>query len=508
MKQSKKTSKHKYILLAILTFAVFLRSMFFIGFGLGDDAYYASTSKSFMESGYKNIYLEFGSNYRISLWVPISFFFKIFGISNVSFVLFPFLASLGLVVVSYLIGKELANEKVGLMAAFFIAINPFDAVFASTMTIDIATDFLLALSLLLFIKGNKNTKNMFIVYYLLAILFLVWTYFIKLPSLFMVSAFVLITLIEIKNIKRHLIFYTILSICFLMLLTADYIISGDFLHYLHQELKYAPRPGLYSSMKNMYFNWMFTGDLSYGILLFGYFFYFEVFGLIYCTIKKLDKVYPLIIWFLVMFFFLNFMPMKVNPYMVPPRFFRYTHAFFVPAIILFAISLDSVWNFVIGKSRKHMPLIKLSFFVVLFAITISSLYYGIKLSNMYKDAFSDTEEAAFFLAGLEPKPIYSDNIMLDRFNFYTGYERTWQVNFNLGLFSFQQDIIEKRNYEPLREISDAYVITGGARAPDIGPYYILSSNYFNKTENWELIKVIERDLTEYRAEYLKIYYVK
>jgi len=40
-----------YFLLAVILLALAIRIVFFVGFGLGDDAYYAYTSKNFMENG-------------------------------------------------------------------------------------------------------------------------------------------------------------------------------------------------------------------------------------------------------------------------------------------------------------------------------------------------------------------------------------------------------------------------------------------------------------------------
>jgi 4-amino-4-deoxy-L-arabinose transferase-like glycosyltransferase len=507
MKYFKKLLKGRYILLIILIFAIFLRIVFFCGFGLGDDPYYGITSKLFMESGYKNINLEFGSNYRFGLWIPISFFFRILGVNKVSFVLFPFISSLGLIVVGYFIGKEIGNEKIGLMAAFLLAICPFDATFASTMTIDIPADFLLSLSFLLFIKGNKPREKNFFVYYLIASICLIWAYFIKLPSMFIVFVFALISLIEIKNFRRQLVFYLVLSLLILTSFTIDYTLTGDFLHYFHQEMKYAPKAGLYDSLKSWYFNWMFSRDMSFNILLFGYIFYLGAFGLLYSLVKNIKRTYPLVIWMITIFFFLNFLPMSINPYSVPPRFFRYAHALLLPVVMLFAISMDSIWRFSITKFKKSTNTVLTIFAILFIFITYTSLEEGFKLARLYQDAFSDSEEATFYIAKLGPKPIYSDNGFLDKFNFYTGYEKSYQLMWSLDGIWFQKDIVESKNYQPLKNISDAYIVSDGARAPDCSPYSILNLDSFDKPNNWALLKTIERKLTDYRAKNLKIYYI-
>lgn len=492
-----------FALCLILIFAIFIRLLFFVGFGLGDDSYYASMSKTFMERGFNSLYLEFGSNYRIGLWVPISFFFKILGISNISFVLFSFLTSIGLIIIVYLIGKELFNGKVGLIAAFFITIVPFDSVFASSMTIDIPSGFLLALSFLLFIKGNKSSRFNSIVYYSAASLCLIWSYFIKIPSVFMVFVFPLISLINFKKIKKHFIFYIILSGLFLTSFIIDYSISRDPLHYLHQELKYGPKPSQFKYIWDWYPKWMFTREMSFNILLFGYFFYVSVFAIVYCLVKRIKESHYLLIWFFTIFVLLEFLPMGINPYMVAPRFFRYTYAFFVPATLISAMALYSIWK---SSVRKHPALIKILFALFFFILTYTSLIEGSKLANIYKDSFSDSREAAIFISKLEPKAIYADNSMLDRFNFYTVYERTNQTFLSFSI-DFQKEIVEGKNYSALYKISDGYAVLGGARSPDISPIFVLNSNQFEVPKNWILIKEIEREKEFYRAENLKIYQI-
>jgi len=503
----KTKNKEAFFLVIILVFAAITRTMFFVGFGLGDDSYYASTSKLFMENGFKQLSLEFGSNYRIGLWIPISLSFKLFGINEVSFVLFSLLSSLGLIVVSYLIGKELFNEKVGLIAAFIISIAPFDSVFASTMTIDIPTNFLLAVSFLCFIKGIKSSKKKSITYYLLSNLCIIWAYFIKFPSVSMIFVFILISLMNFKKIKRHLIFYIILSCLFLTSFLIDYLLSGDPLHYFHQEMKYGPKPSPFASIGSWYFKWMFTREMSFGILMFGYLFYVSVFSIAYCIIKKMKTSYYLLIWFFTIFACLEFLPMGLNPYMVAPRFFRYTHATFVPAVLISAMVLYSIWNSAVARFKKSSILIKALFSIFFVLLAYTSLLEANKLANLYKDSFSDSKQAAMFLSILQPKAIYTDNSMLDRFNFNTKYERVNQTfpSFNIG---FQKNVIEEKNYSVLSNISDAYIVFGGSRAPDINPILVLNAKNFQVPSSWIMLKEIKKEVEIYRAESLKIYFIK
>ncbi len=70
--------------------------------------------------------------------------------TQLSFVLFILMTSLGQIIVLFLIGKTLVNLRTRLTAAFLGTISPFDVVFASTMTIDIPAVFAMSLSFYFF----------------------------------------------------------------------------------------------------------------------------------------------------------------------------------------------------------------------------------------------------------------------------------------------------------------------------------------------------------------------
>src|SRR5690242_13871227 len=82
--------------------ALGLRLFFFVGFGLGDDPIYGYASYYLLNIGYPT--LQLGPNYRYGVHVPIALGFKLLGVNQLSFVLFPLLASLGQIIVLFLIG--------------------------------------------------------------------------------------------------------------------------------------------------------------------------------------------------------------------------------------------------------------------------------------------------------------------------------------------------------------------------------------------------------------------
>ena len=91
--------------------------------------------------------------------IPIGIFYYLFGsgvyqssaYDSISFVLTVFL--------TYLIGKELYNWKVGTLSAFFMAIFPLAAIHAVTMSDNIPLMFFATFAIFAFIKGIKTKKE-------------------------------------------------------------------------------------------------------------------------------------------------------------------------------------------------------------------------------------------------------------------------------------------------------------------------------------------------------------
>lgn len=502
-KRDYKSINYLVILLLILVLALIIRLKFFVGFGLGDDPYYAYISKNFLERGFSGLN-PIGSNFRIGIWIPVSISYKLFGINDFSYVLFPLLCSLGSVITLYFIGKELFNQRVGAISAFLLAINPFDAVFASTMTIDIPVAFLSALSLLFFIKGDKTKNNKFFLYYFLSAFFLVFAYTIKIPAMFMIFVFITISLIKLKSYKKHFFFYLFVSIFVLTSFYIDYIISCNveckFFERLPQQLKASPSPLPFKYLWSVYPKWMFGRELSFGILLFGYQFYLAVPAFFYCITRNFNKSYYIILWFIVLFILLEFFPLELSPLKIAPRFFRYTYTFLLPSILMSSIILSDLWNF----HSKYLKFVLSIFFIIFVCLSLNE---GYTLANIYQDTYQDSKEAAMFLAKLPEKDIYSDYIQLNRFNFYTNYQRMHQVKWSLDGIEFQRGIIEAKNYQLLKNISNAYVVVGGARGPDYGLYSIFNLGDFQPPENWRLIWELDKPINKYRLETLKIFEV-
>lgn len=500
LKLLKQSVSDRYFLIMTIVFviAIIVRSYFFIGFGRGDDPLYVGVTRLVMDGGLRGLNLNVGFHYRIGVYLPMSLFFTLFGINDISFALLPLLASLGSIIVIYFIGKELFGKETGVIAAILMTFCPFDAVFASTMVIDIIASFFAALSFLLFLKGHNEKSWRYILYFIFASIVMFYNYFVKIPSVLMLCCLAIITLINIRAFKRHLVFYGSFIILLLSWTYADYHITGKFLNQWHTELTQSGRAmGPYWWVWLEYLKWMFY-RMPDGSLPFGYFYHATILALLYIGVRRLKYSYPIIIWALIIFSLMEFIPKQWKlPYEPSPRDPRYIHTFLIPSALILAAGFYELMKF-----KKTVFIAVLVPFLTSFIIEACILY------KTWVDPFSDMNEASRFLVSLNPKKtIYSDHWFHTRFNFDSKYKKGHLIPWTLNGKHFQWDIIEKKNFNELWKIRRGYVVAGGSRGIYVGMFSILNLNGNEPPQNWKLIKEIPKELTSYRTETLKIYEV-
>jgi len=152
------TSKTISLFLIIFAIGLLLRIFSFQGCIGSDDLHYAELAHK-MATGTFTVKNDFDiSRMRIGLVAPVALAFKFMGISEWAMVIYPFLASLAGIILAFWSGRMFFNDRVGLIAALFMAILPFDARFASTLNTDIPSSLMSTASILLLCAGSRNAS--------------------------------------------------------------------------------------------------------------------------------------------------------------------------------------------------------------------------------------------------------------------------------------------------------------------------------------------------------------
>src|SRR3989338_3594766 len=149
--------KRKIILAIILLLALIIRLIFFQGTDASDSLkntrYAYDISKGVFPTD------ESQGNFRIGLFIPVSILYIVFGVNELSSAAFPLAASLFGIVLIFLFGKLLFNEKIGLVAAFLLSIFPLDVLYATRLMSDLPSGVFSALSIYFFLKAEKTDKK-------------------------------------------------------------------------------------------------------------------------------------------------------------------------------------------------------------------------------------------------------------------------------------------------------------------------------------------------------------
>lgn len=162
------------ILIAILFFAFLIRLKYYVGVSRFDSFFYAQLSYFISQLDFHSFFFE-NSNFfaigRLLLYLPTAFLYRFIGVRDLTSVAFILFASLLNVVVVYFLGKKLLNRKVGLVAAFLMAIFPLDVYHATQYLPDGLLPVFLSLAALAFLyaEDGGEIKKRITLYYLVGI---------------------------------------------------------------------------------------------------------------------------------------------------------------------------------------------------------------------------------------------------------------------------------------------------------------------------------------------------
>lgn len=179
------------ILLVLLGYAVALRLINYTGVLDWDVIEYTDQVRSILNGDFEVVFTLRSSDFRLGLILPLSLLYAVFGPSEAVTVVYPLFASLLGILAIYGIGRLLANERAGLIAALFWASLPL-GVFLSTLfgPDGILASFVNVAVYFLLLASRFRSTRMWIAY-ALAGLFVLVAIFVK-PSAVIILPFFVI----------------------------------------------------------------------------------------------------------------------------------------------------------------------------------------------------------------------------------------------------------------------------------------------------------------------------
>ena len=477
-------------LAAILIVAVVLKCSFFTGFALGDDAYYANVIDQFAQTGKWRV--DFVSDLRLSFYLPVALCFKLFGVNNIAYGLTPLIFSTLNILAIYFLARLLFDKSTGLLAALLLTFSPFDILYGTTMTIDIFVGLGSVLALYFFLRSVEPENKRWPLHLVASNLLFVYLYFVKMPALMFTVVIGLVALAHLRMIKR-LLLYGLLFFAFIFLITwIEKIVYGEWLIHFSSGVHYHKDSAPDYSRLWDYGHWFFRPYVD-GYHIFGIYFFLFIPAIILGLFKDRLSSYYMIAWLVGYFLLLNFFPVRIDPYVPIPRWFRYAYVLVPPGVILLAQLVR--WLIQIKWTRPIG-------ITLLLAVIGMSTHQVVRQDSERRDSLRDANAAIAFFdelpASSKKLPIYCDNLFKNYYFFHNRHDPQ-----QIATYAFNEKVVweipYRERFAAAVEMPEGYLLTGGARSWWIVPMQLINRYGAPIPDEWELVKTI--DLTTTRPEW-------
>lgn len=153
-----------------------IRLINFVGPVRGDDFRYLSLA---FDAQHGQVISTWSAADRVGIYMPISWLFRVFGVSEITSVAFPLFFSLLTVVLIYFIGKQLRDSETGLAAALIWAVFPLDVINSTQVLPDSILATYSAGAILLLLLGLSRPGLQRAVYWLGSIFVSILAFYTK-----------------------------------------------------------------------------------------------------------------------------------------------------------------------------------------------------------------------------------------------------------------------------------------------------------------------------------------
>src|SRR3989338_5180288 len=362
-------SNAKLLLFLIVIFGLFLRLIFFSGMGISDSLVYSKTANDINAGKGIDPNSTLTLSTRLGLIYPTALSYKLFGINDLSSVLFVLLTSIGSIILIFYFGKLLFNEKIGLIAAFLMSFFPLDAVHATKLGSDIPSAFFTALGVYAFLYSEKRDKTVYGSGYLLSGLLIGTGYLIR-ESALLIALFFFAYIAYKRKIKKE---YFLVPLGVLMIFVIESFVffglTDNPIYRVISSQQYNTKAVIehnYFGRLNfpaglLYYPWLFlTNSLMTP-------FYILIFiSILYSLAQKKKETLTILLWLIPLILSLSFGSASLTQYIPFRAVDRYTSIVTVPAILLLSFLLSEKKPMV----KKLTPL----FLILLLLISIVTVY--------------------------------------------------------------------------------------------------------------------------------------
>jgi len=322
----------------VLALSVLLQLLFVTGITIYDSTGYAHYCIEIAEGRYvlqePNIYTQ-----RALLVYPVALCFRLFGVSELSAAAYPMLCSLGILALTYLIGRRFYGHPVGLLSVLVLALCPVYLLNAGELLPDIPVAFFMTLSVYFFLIGHMSSSKRRWVLFTVAGVAWGAAYLAKETAVLLFLVYMVILLVERRRVsKAHWLVFLVAAAVFLTETMVYASLTGDWLWRLHSAI---PNPtGKVTRLgdTDRFQIWWYWWQMFVKINGFGVLFYLLVSALGYGLVRKRRELLLPAIWFFAIYLYLQFGPWNLRWARAPANA-RYLIPALVPACLVVAFWL-------------------------------------------------------------------------------------------------------------------------------------------------------------------------
>lgn len=475
---------------AILIVGIVLRILLFSGLQGSDDLQYTHNAYQFLDGGFNSV-TDDVTKTRLLSYIPVSLFFYLLGVNEISAVLYPLVCSIGLLLLVYKLGALLFDDKTALLAMALYACFPIEVIHATMLYPELPMGLLMGLSMYCFLTVLKHPgKNENLLLFLAGVL-VACAYMVKITAVLLLGVYCVYFLCYKRNVRAMLLLGAGLAVVIAAESLFYYSQNGDFLfqYHLPQQIAQQTRQAIvdnagtlnYLQQKNMgwYRAFIYYPGIMFATIFTFSFYYHGVFmALGYLIWKRVKETYPIVMWFMLLLLALNFGFQSLNPLIFIPSSPRYLMVLSIPLVLLL--------GYVLGQARTRRWRIAATT-----AMTVLILTSAWALKEQYAHGVPQTcanARALYQFLNDKDKPIYVDPRTRQELVFLDGYKNTLQL----------MDYGPETTFADLGSVSDAYVIINRQWINRVELWYALEfpPEVSTPPAHWELIQSYENPFRE------------
>lgn len=486
------------LIILLMTVGLAFRSLYFSGIGLLDDPIFVGNVRMLLDNARLT-----GDNvsFRLAWLLPTALCVRLFGPSEVAFLLPIIAASVLGIGLMYALGKTLFGRPGAVIASLLLIATPLDVAWSTMITPDVIASLFMGSTVLFVLRALSCQNPTWRIRFWIVAGVLLWLAVLaKITSVLVVPVLVLIVLLHWKEFRWHDACDFCLAAGLLLggTAVAYYLFYGYALAPLRAELTFQGLNNqneidvhLVTMSKMMAFPRLLFGQHNLGDFMFSFVPHLAVVLLLLTPLLRIRVPPEPLLWLLVVFLGMEFNVQRIGGHWVTGfRSVRHAHVFVYPLVLLLAGQLASL--------RLARP--RLTHITVCLLLT-AAVCHSIQTASKTHDCFDDKRSALTVLATLPKDTIYPD-AQLGYFMSYPFGEpfKSWTVK---GLSGTSPAEHQKQ----VAQISHGYLVTGGGREPYYGiSEYVISASELPRGR-FELLHELPgpKHPTPWRSEPLRIW---